>query len=401
MNQFFLGAKRRIGSHGVRRARGLLALTVLALGTSALATVEIVAAAAASTNTAAEPAIHVDIGTIDGAPYRVDMPQKWNGVLLVYYHGYSETPVAFTADKPSPMGTGFARAGFAVAQSGYSVTGWAIEQAIAETEALRRYTIARYGQPKETYVVGHSMGGELTIATIERYPNRYDGALPLCGLLEPASLAIGRGGALLAAFHYYYPGVLPGPLGVDPALPLDEALVKKVLDALPSNPTGLAEMMALTRFKRPEDLADNVVFSTYIHRDLEQKLGSSVLENAGTIYAGGPDDNALNDGVKRYAAPAAALAYLKTWYTPTGLLLKPTLAVHTTYDPIIPASTLAYYADTVERAASSEEFVQQYVKHDGHCNSGGPETTAALGELIRWKRSGVKPAPGAVPVNAQ
>jgi len=401
MNQFFLGAKRRIGSHGVRRARGLLALTVLALGTSALATVEIVAAAAASTNTAAEPAIHVDIGTIDGAPYRVDMPQKWNGVLLVYYHGYSETPVAFTADKPSPMGTGFARAGFAVAQSGYSVTGWAIEQAIAETEALRRYTIARYGQPKETYVVGHSMGGELTIATIERYPNRYDGALPLCGLLEPASLAIGRGGALLAAFHYYYPGVLPGPLGVDPALPLDEALVKKVLDALPSNPTGLAEMMALTRFKRPEDLADNVVFSTYIHRDLEQKLGSSVLENAGTIYAGGPDDNALNDGVKRYAAPAAALAYLKTWYTPTGLLLKPTLAVHTTYDPIIPASTLAYYADTVERAASSEEFVQQYVKHDGHCNIGGPETAAALGELIRWKRSGVKPAPGAVPVNAQ
>jgi pimeloyl-ACP methyl ester carboxylesterase len=401
MNQFFLGAKRRIGSRGVRRARGLLALTVLALGTSALATVEIVAAAAASTNTAAEPAIHVDIGTLDGAPYRVDMPQKWNGVLLVYYHGYSETPVAFTADKPSPMGTGFARAGFAVAQSGYSVTGWAIEQAIAETEALRRYTIARYGQPKETYVVGHSMGGELTIATIERYPNRYDGALPLCGLLEPASLAIGRGGALLAAFHYYYPGVLPGPLGVDPALPLDEALVKKVLDALPSNPTGLAEMMALTRFKRPEDLADNVVFSTYIQRDLEQKLGSSVLENAGTIYAGGPDDNALNDGVKRYAAPAAALAYLKTWYTPTGLLLKPTLAVHTTYDPIIPASTLAYYADTVERAASSEEFVQQYVKHDGHCNIGGPETAAALGELIRWKRSGVKPAPGAVPVNAQ
>jgi pimeloyl-ACP methyl ester carboxylesterase len=401
MNQFFLGAKRRIGSRGVRRARGLLALTVLALGTSALATVEIVAAAAASTNTAAEPAIHVDIGTLDGAPYRVDMPQKWNGVLLVYYHGYSETPVAFTADKPSPMGTGFARAGFAVAQSGYSVTGWAIEQAIAETEALRRYTIARYGQPKETYVVGHSMGGELTIATIERYPNRYDGALPLCGLLEPASLAIGRGGALLAAFHYYYPGVLPGPLGVDPALPLDEALVKKVLDALPSNPTGLAEMMALTRFKRPEDLADNVVFSTYIQRDLEQKLGSSVLENAGTIYAGGPDDNALNDGVKRYAAPAAALAYLKTWYTPTGLLLKPTLAVHTTYDPIIPASTLAYYADTVERAASSEEFVQQYVKHDGHCNIGVPETAAALGELIRWKRSGVKPAPGAVPVNAQ
>jgi pimeloyl-ACP methyl ester carboxylesterase len=355
------------------------------------------AAGAAAKPAAAEPAIHVETGTLDGASYRIDMPQNWNGVLLVYYHGYSEDPVVFAKDKPNRMGTGFASAGFAVAQSGYSVTGWAVEQAIAETESLRRYTIAHYGQPKETYVVGHSMGGELTIATIERYPNRYDGALPLCGLLEPASLAIGRGGALLAAFHFYYPGLLPGPVGIDAAAPLGEELVKKVLAALPSNPTGLAEMMALTRFKRQEDLADNVVFSTYINRDLEQKLGASVMNNAETIYAGGPDDNALNDGVKRYSAPTAALTYLKTWYTPTGQLLKPTLAVHTTYDPIIPANTVASYADAVVRAASTDQFVQQYVKHDGHCNIGGPETATALGELIRWKRSGVKPAPGLLP----
>jgi pimeloyl-ACP methyl ester carboxylesterase len=379
----------------------MLAVAVLALGVSALGARDCAAAEKSGATNAAVPAIHVDIGTLDGASYRIDMPEKWNGVLLVYYHGYSEEPVVFAADKPNRMGTGFASAGYAVAQSGYSVTGWAVEQAIAETESLRRYTIARYGQPKETYVVGHSMGGELTIATIERYPNRYDGALPLCALLEPASLAIGRGGALLAAFHFYYPGVLPGPLDIDPATPLDEALVKKVFAALPSNPTGLAEMMALTRFKRQEDLADNVVFSTYIERDLEQKLGVGVLDNTGTIYAGGPDDNALNDGVKRYSAPTAALSYLKTWYTPTGLLLKPTLAVHTTYDPIIPANTVAYYADTVMRAASTDEFVQQYVKHDGHCNISGPETATALGELIRWKRSGVKPAAGAVPVTGQ
>jgi len=374
-----------------------LAFALVSLAVVAIGTRDTAAAAKTAAAKAAEPAIHVETGTLDGASYRIDMPEKWNGVLLVYYHGYSEDPVLFAADKPNPMGTGFARAGYAVAQSGYSVTGWAVEQAIAETEALRRYTIAHYGQPKETYVMGHSMGGELTVATIERYPNRYDGALPLCGLLEPASLAIGHGGALLAAFHFYYPDVLPGPVGIDPATPLDGALVKKVLAALPSNPTGLAEMMALTRFKRQEDLADNVVFSTYIQRDLEQKLGGSVMDNAETIYAGGPDDNALNDGVKRYHAPTAALAYLNTWYTPTGLLLKPTLAVHTTYDPIIPANTVAWYADAVVRTASTDQFVQQYVKHDGHCNIGGPETAAALGELIRWKRSGVKPAPGLVP----
>ena len=136
----------------------------------------------------------------------------------------------------------------------------------------------------------------------------------------------------------------------------------------------------------------------FIERDFEQKIGAPVLENANYIYAGGADDNALNDGVKRYTASPAALAYLKTWYTPTGVLMRPTLAVHTTYDPIIPAETTALYADAVRRAASSDNFVQQYVKHDGHCNIGGPETGAALGELIRWKRTGVKPSAGLVPV---
>ena len=245
--------------------------------------------------------------------------------------------------------------------------------------------------------MGHSMGGQLALATIESYPNRYDGALPLCGLLQPTTFAMASGGALVAAFDYYYPGLLPEPLNISPLVALDDALVKKVKEALPSNPTGHAQILALSHIKNDDDLANVMVFYTFIQRDLEQKIGASVLDNHDAIYAGGPDDNALNDGVKRYTASPAALAYLKTWYTPTGVLERPTLAVHTTYDPIIPAETTALYADAVRRAASSDNFVQQYVKHDGHCNIGGPETSAALGELIRWKRTGVKPSAGLVP----
>jgi hypothetical protein len=177
--------------------------------------------------------------------------------------------------------------------------------------------------------------------------------------------------------------------------------VKKVLSALPTNPKGLAELMALTRFKNQEDLADGAVFGTFIERDLEQKIGSPILDNHNYIYAGGADDNALNDGVKRYTASDPALAYLKTWYTPTGVLLKPLLAVHTTYDPIIPADSVRLYAEQVERSGSSSNFVQQYVKHDGHCHISGPETAAALGELIEWKHTGKRPDSGAVPVPAK
>jgi pimeloyl-ACP methyl ester carboxylesterase len=343
------------------------------------------------------PEVHVETGTLDGASYRIDMPAKWNGVLIVYYHGYSEHPVVFDKDKPNDIGSGFAAAGYAVAQSGYSTAGWAVEKAFAETEALRRYTIAHYGQPKETYVTGHSMGGMLTMATIESYPNRYDGALALCGLLEPATWALERGGAMRAAFDYYYPGLLPGPIRIPASFQFDKALVDKVLKAIPENPKGQAELMALGHFKTLEDMADSMVFGGFVLRDMEEKAGASVLDNHNFIYAGGPDDNALNDGVKRYTASDATLGYLKTWYTPTGVLARPMLAVHTTYDPLIAPESVSVYADLVQRMGSSRNFVQQYVKADGHCHISGPETMKALDELIQWKRTGAKPEGGAVP----
>jgi hypothetical protein len=202
---------------------------------------------------------------------------------------------------------------------------------------------------------------------------------------------------MLAAFDYYYPGLLPGPTGIAPSFVFDQALVDKVLKALPSNPKGQSEMMALGHLKTVEDLADGMVFGSYVQRDLEQKIGASAIDNHNFIYAGGADDNALNDGVKRYSASDAALGYLKTWYTPTGVLSRPMLAVHTTYDPIIPPESVSVYADLTQRMGSSRNFVQQYVKADGHCHISGPQTAVALEELIQWKRTGVKPEGGAVP----
>jgi hypothetical protein len=55
----------------------------------------------------------------------------------------------------------------------------------------------------------------------------------------------------------------------------------------------------------------------------------------------------------------------------------------------------------VQRAGSSSNFVQQYVKADGHCNISGPETITALQELIEWKHNGTKPAAGVVPAPAK
>src|SRR5262245_6030099 len=141
----------------------------------------------AAQNTA-QPASTVETGTLDGAAFRIEIPAAWNKGLVMYAHGYSVGPVSFS--KESPLSTGlrgeFLSRGFAFAESAYSKQGWAVKEAVAETEALRRYFVKKHGQPAESYIVGHSMGGHITVATIERFGEAYDGAMPMCGPLGSA-----------------------------------------------------------------------------------------------------------------------------------------------------------------------------------------------------------------------
>jgi alpha-beta hydrolase superfamily lysophospholipase len=136
-------------------------------------------------------AARTELGEINGAKFRIDIPEKWNGGLVVYCHGYSDAPGDFE-DKASPFIDVFVSQGFAFIQSGYAAGGWAIQEAVQDTEALRRYFIRKYGAPKETYVTGHSMGGFLTMVLIESFPSTYDAGLPLCGPLGASTWFMDR-----------------------------------------------------------------------------------------------------------------------------------------------------------------------------------------------------------------
>jgi len=154
----------------------------------------------------------VEIGEINGAKFRIDIPENWNGSLVMYCHGYSATPGEFKDGKLPPVLAVFTEQGYALAESGYAAGGWAIQEAVEDTEALRRYFVGKYGQPKETFVTGHSMGGFLTMLFMERFPTTYDAGLALCGPLAPTTYFIERGAFdLRVVFDYYFPGALPRP----------------------------------------------------------------------------------------------------------------------------------------------------------------------------------------------
>src|SRR6266853_1440023 len=269
-----------------------------------------------------------EIGEINGARFRIDVPEKWNGGLVMYCHGYSPVPGNFDNPKLNAMFDVFLNQGYAVAQSGYAAGGWAIQEAVEDTEALRRYFGRKYGAPKETYVTGHSMGGFLTMTLLE------------------------------------------------------------------SKPAQSAAMRRWTGLRDNKEMAGTLVFFTYILKDLEERAGGNPFDNRNTIYDGTEDDNALNDHVVRYKSQPRAVAYLDRYYTPTGHLTRPMLAIHTTYDPLVPPWITNMYSKLAERADSDQFFVQQYVKHAGHCAILPAEIGRGFQQLRQWTAVGTRPAPG-------
>ena len=336
-----------------------------------------------------------EIGEINGARFRIDVPEKWNGGLVMYCHGYSPVPGNFDNPKLNAMFDVFLNQGYAVAQSGYAAGGWAIQEAVEDTEALRRYFGRKYGAPKETYVTGHSMGGFLTMTLLETFPNVYDGGLALCGPLAAASWFMTRRVFdMRVVFDYFFPGALPNPVKIPSDFAMSPALNATVEKLLDSKPAQSAAMRRWTGLRDNKEMAGTLVFFTYILKDLEERAGGNPFDNRNTIYDGTEDDNALNDHVVRYKSEPRAAAYLERYYTPTGHLTRPMLAIHTTYDPLVPPWITNMYSKLAERADSDQFFVQQYVKHAGHCAILPAEIGRGFQQLRQWTAVGTRPAPG-------
>jgi len=358
----------------------------------------------------------VEVGTIAGVPYRIDIPAAWfdnpRRALVVYFHGYSEGPYTYHADGPLNEQTQpiFDR-GYAIVQSGYSTAGWALAEAYPETEQLRQYFLHKYGQPAEgkkavkqmeTIVAGGSMGGALVVAELELNPRPFAGGVEFCGSVGPTDIAFQRRFAWRAAFDFYFPGMMPPLVPSPPDFQESRALRTRVMDALKAKPDAAAALHGLMDLHTDRDVADDIVYFTYVISDMQHRAGGNPFDNRDFLYTNTnptstATDNALNDGVRRYAADPKAREYLLRHYTPTGRLGRPMLALHTTYDPRIPGNTLTLYAEQVAISGFSQNLIQQYVHRDGHCAFSPEETGRTFDELVQWIHTGKRPASGLLP----
>src|SRR6266849_5060533 len=123
-----------------------------------------------------------------GATYLIEVPANWNGTLFLYSHGYV-TPTPDSKNPARDVGDPFTRffmlsSGYALAGSSYATKGWAIEDALRDQIAVLDLFKLVVGQPKRTIAWGHSLGGIITAGLIQRNPDRFDAALPMCGVLS-------------------------------------------------------------------------------------------------------------------------------------------------------------------------------------------------------------------------
>ena len=339
----------------------------------------------------------IDTGRIDGVMYRIIIPENWNHNLVMYAHGYMSpdvpnTPQFFHNPRGDQSMQPFLERGFAVARSAYSKTGWALVEGVDDTEALRMYFFDTYGKPDTCFITGHSMGGGITIATVENLGYNYQGALPMCPLAGRPYLQTKLAFDMNAVFSVFYPGVLPALKEVT-AGNTEPVSPEKIREAI-SEDTLTAAMMARRYDLKLQDLAFVIFFNDGVIRDISGLAGANPFDNTNTVYTGFEDDWMVNCMVERLAAdPDAADIFDK--YDRTGNLVIPTLLVHTIYDQLItPSYAVAPIDNLAQQQGRKNNLVVLYTKGQGHCNFTNEETGRAFDILRQWVHTGLRPRAG-------
>jgi pimeloyl-ACP methyl ester carboxylesterase len=346
-------------------------------------------------------------GVHGGAGYRIEVPDNWNGELVVYAHGFRGTGLELTVSNPA-IRSYLVRNGYAWAASSYSKNGYDVREGVKDTHALTMLFNSLVGNPTRRYLIGHSMGGHITGVASEQYRNVYDGALPMCGVMGDAEL-----------FDYFldFQLVAQALAGID-AYPYpsnyQSAVVPQIKLALgASYPTVLnaqgLKLRAVTEQisggTRPGFLfAFTFVWGNFLfQQSISDTVGVApgrVMGNIDTVYqmdsdpALSTDEQALNLVVERVAADPQAnhpngLANIPRV---NGTITIPTVSMHTLGDLFVPFSMEQIYKRRADENGASGLLVQRAYRDVGHCGFNVPEQEQAFVDLAAWVKGGVKPS---------
>jgi pimeloyl-ACP methyl ester carboxylesterase len=353
------------------------------------------------------PGAKASFGTLGNTVYQIEMPNAWNGELVMYAHGFAGFGTEVAVDPPPrALREQFVAQGYAWAASSFSENGYTPGIGADDTLALKQYFEQQFGKAKRVYLAGASMGGNVVTLSLEHYGDQYDGALAACGAVGGEEII----DYLMSwtALAEYTSGV-PFPIGEGSAK-MTPVLLQEVPKALgsPDAPTQKGKAFAsavknLTGGPRPffaEGFKEQYVvnFGLLLLDPDRKTLPGRAATNEGVTYdvddTLGITDAQLNAGIRRLKAdPEARSASAHPDAVPTtGKITKPLLTIHGTGDLFVPITQERSYRQKVDAVGKGDLLVQRAIRAGGHCKFSDAEYTAAFNDLVAWVKDGKKPA---------
>ncbi|MFM1912613.1 MAG: hypothetical protein RIR51_451 [Bacteroidota bacterium] len=348
----------------------------------------------------------IDLGKMQGGSYQILMPTNWNKTLVMYAHGYSfmGTPVENSNRDLDKRLSYLLQEGYAVAASDYISSGMVYSEGIEATEELRAAFVEKF-HPEKSYIMGHSMGGGITMATIEFYGKNYEGALALCPFGSNPSIQIRKEFDIYATFNGLYPGIAPSlktlfDLNNDFKLPSFADIpnfMKNMNEKLANIPQEELEIFAKNFDLKVQDIGMSLFFNQNVLRDIAIRFQGNPFDNTQTVYTGFRDDVKVNLQAERMAATVSPNKYTFTNYDRKGNINKPLLAMHTLYDQLIPAKfAISNYERGINQNGKNDLFRVKYTNGSRHCDFRPDQELKVFHLLKDWAEKGEVPNGGMI-----
>ncbi len=369
-------------------------------------------------------------GTLsDGATWIADVPEDWNGTLLVFSHGFG--PLVARNAPTEAVRTTLLAQGYAMAGSSYDPNGsmWALSSAERDQFATIDAVAAKIGEPSRTLAIGSSMGGLVNAQMARDGGGIIDGALGECALVAGAN---DLENYQLDAEYTIARLLLPEQdvklvrFGTPAEAAATADLLTRAVNTAQGTPQGRARIALAAAFLNlpawapgkdrptPTDWAGRqeqqyawfaqgiLSFVEGGRYAIEQSVGGNNSWNRGVDYArllaasqyapqvralyktAGLDLRAdlrtLTAGATITADPAAVRTAQRTSSAGQGLEV-PLLNIHTTADNLVPVEQEKRFADRVRASGDGTLLRQAYIERQGHCAFTTAETVAALHAL--------------------
>jgi hypothetical protein len=361
-------------------------------------------------------------GIEDGEAYRIEVPDDWNGDLVVYAHGYRGTGTTVYVDSPT-LRQHFLDRGYAWAASSYETNGYDVEQGVEDShELVERFRRVVPGRKDldEVLIHGVSMGGHITAVEVERYPDTWSAAYPVCGVLGDTELYdyfLGANvtGAALAGAEIDY-AEAPSAEGLEQwRRTVSQEIVPELFTQRPTTTAEgqawAAVLQQLSGGERPGFASSFAFWNSFGFAPLQDlpflfgvypglnggRAGGEVATgniagNVGTVYqldddpSVSPPEAALNAAVLRVERDPDATGIPRIEATAEV----PVLSLHTIGDLFVPFSMEQIYAAEAEE--NGTEFVSRAIRANGHCDFTVGELAKGFDDLVRWTVTGLAPA---------